>query len=242
MGASRRSIDERRHTVLAAASELIRSANVEWASSVTFGELAIATGIDQAQIARDFGSKDALVAELIDHLLDPGAYTHHYEDVAEWAESSPSAGNLGEALTDWARRNDELNRNSLDLLRAQMMLWAAADRGSTEWQCLRRVYKALVDEHVAEIEPVVDGAIAGGSVLSGWLSLRELVVIMNVVVEGLMIRAAIDPHAVAPDLTAKAAKALFASAFAEQGGTPDDTLSQVRLQVMRSPRSVPGPD
>ena len=203
MGTSRRSIDERRHTVLAAASELIRSANVEWASSVTFGELAIATGIDQAQIARDFGSKDALVSELIDHLLDPGAYSHHYEDVAEWARSSPTAGNLGEALSDWGRRNDELNRNSLDLLRAQMTLWAAADGGSTEWRCLNRVYKALVDEHVAEVQPVVDGALAEGAVLSGWLTVRELVVIMNVVVEGLMIRAAIDPDAVTPDLTTK---------------------------------------
>lgn len=224
---SRRPREAREQAVLEAAADRISSAAVRWASALTFGDLADATGIDQAQISRDFGTKDELVVRLIRYMLDPAVYFRHVEHVASWSEGLPGSGlRLDEAFDLWGSSNDELNRGHLAQLRAQMLLWASAEPGSREWRALGDVYRSLVAHHVAEAQAAIEHAIEQGATPRGDLNLQEVVVIMTAVVEGLMIRASVAPDLVDPELTSKAVKALIAGVVGHDDIGPFEQLSK----------------
>ena len=82
---------------------MVQASAVNWASSVTFGALAGETSIDQAQIARDFGSKDELAADLIRHLFRPDAFAHFDDHVGEFVENDLIRKRLQQLGIDYAQ-------------------------------------------------------------------------------------------------------------------------------------------
>ncbi len=229
-GATRRSRNERRQAVLGAAAERVRAAQIDWAAALTFGALAQQTGIDQGQIARDFGSKEGLAVELARYLLDPEAYRRQAERSADrTAALVDREVSVADAVRDWAAGNDLEYRGRHEQLRSQMMLWAAAEPGSAEWEQLGRVARAAVDRRVEATDLVIDRAVANGATRRRQLSAQELVVVLGAVVEGLAIRASVAPELVADDLTARTALALIAALVGPDEIGPAEQLERLRL-------------
>lgn len=235
--ATRRSRQDRRQTVLAAAAARVRSARVDWASTLTFGRLAADTGIDQGQIARDFGSKDGLTVELARYLLDPETDRRRRQPTLSWAEDVVEQdGSLIDALHSWASGSHREHRDDHEFLRAQMMLWASTEPGSPEWERLAEVIRDLVDRYAPATRRVVERAAANGATRRHHLSPEELVLVMSAVVDGLMIRASVAPDLVAGDLTARVVTALYASLIG-----PDDVDPAAQLDGLRLGATDPDP-
>ena len=213
--------------MLEAALQSVRDSAFEWTSSITFLDLAVATGIDQAQIARDFGSKDELAQDLILYMLDGERYGRFEQELGELPEARFDT--IADLVSRWAAESDRRNRVGQDLT-SEMLLWAAAGPGSPEWRALAKLQRHILDYSEEIAEQLLAVAVDNGAVRRNQLTPREFSMALTSVVEGLAIRASIGSESISPDLTERVALALGAALIGPTPETPRDQMRSVTLK------------
>lgn len=235
---ARQSRSERKQAVLEAAASMLRTRQVEWASSLTFGTLATATDIDQAQIARDFGDKEALVEELVLHLTQLPNFDEFHEHGTGWVLKALELGDyLGNLIDAWSESLDELQMSdhSIELVRAELLFWAASDERSVERHALGQVYtqvsKANIDSILA-IAAIVERA--GGVTRSG-LSAQEVAVLIAAFAVTAARYRVTDPElaAATEGLSANVYRAFLAGIAGSDDRNPLDELAELELAPER---------
>ncbi len=196
---------------------------------LTFGRLAIETEIDQSQIARDFGSKDALVSELVGELLSPTTNQDFLDGVDDTVTKILEDGlPLRDLILGLGQINDELTRAE-NRFHPQMIVWSAASEMPEVARQLRALYGHYEEHHTGAWNDVAAHIEKhGGHVRSG-LSSTELTTVLTAITEGLAIRAAVDPDAVPDDLTGRAFLAMIESMVGEEPGELGDRLTSLGL-------------
>lgn len=219
---------ERKQAVLDAAAQRVKVAEVGWQKSLTYGDLENATGIDRAQIARDFGSKDRLIDELVAFLLRP-------EDVGERLDAELTAAGISDSL-DAADAGSRLaagmtsyyDRHAQDL-ESEALVWAVGDRGSTEWQASRELHREQISRTTAEVESILSRAKTAGAVPRDGLSGDQIGFAVACLAEGLKVRRDCTDDLVADDLLDRAVKLLLSAAIGNDARTPADEHEGVRF-------------
>ena len=197
---------KRRHQVLEAATEYLSSSALDIDRLLTYDRLEELSGIDRAQIAKDFGSKSKLIDDLVDFaLISPSnpeaAFDEELrEELLRLADASPSPSRLFARI---AEVSDNLIRNDPSF-RIQLAVWslshqntAAQDRLALMYEQIGRGAEDVTDHYVSLFE-------SQGFEMPKDLNNRELSVLFTAIGEGLAIRAAVDPDSVPDGLTAKA--------------------------------------
>lgn len=222
---------DRQDRVLDAALGVVGSASeVAWQRAVSFDELELATGIDRRQIVRDFGSKHALMEELIQHWYVREAEKFGLTVSEPVREVEEPESSLHERLAQIAELSNSINRESSSFV-VQMTIWALQSKEPVARKALREVYQGVdagvaavtkdyLEQLAAQDQPLVDG-----------ITVQELAVLLTAIVEGLAIRHAVDPDSVPDDLTARAWTALIEGIIQSPGEKPR-TLGDVCKDIV----------
>ena len=201
----------RRNAVLKAAHTYLCSGALTWDSILTYDRLEELSGLDRAQIAKDFGSKRELIDQLVTYsLAETSTEVEWLDEMVESAPSlirdgSSSLANKLQAFGDLAEYEMSVDRT----LRAQMAIWSMAaedDQVRDRLQKAHRELNARTAAIAAEILNLVDER---GHRARPEITPDLLATLANALAEGLAIRAAVDPEAVPAGTTGLVYKLIF---------------------------------
>lgn len=221
----------RKTRVLAAAAEHLRSANVEWSKALTYDLLAELTGIDKKQISTDFGPKREMMAELVRYCLDPSVDQADYlDDVTELGDDLLVDEELDiEAMLRTIADTAYQNLRESGRLHSEMALWALASEDRAVRDQLSTLYAFYDDVSLELYRSIADRFERAGITPRSGLTPEQLVAVLDAVLEGLAIRASIDPDIIPGDLYGTVMVALFEALFPADGstGTIGDRLAEL---------------
>lgn len=214
---SRREREETKQLVLEAAAEILRSGSADWERVLTFDRLEQGSGVDRSDINKLFGKKAGLVKALVDHLLKPSGDDEWSEEMTEQSVQSFAASSDFAAVTgDMADYNYDSAVGD-DRIFSQMMLWSMASTDPTVRQNLRELY-AWYDEQFLSIWSVATASASERGVqMRQGIGGQDFITIMTALLEGLLIRQAVDPDAIPGDLYKRAMLALYEAVFLQPG-------------------------
>lgn len=234
----------KKEKLLEAAAEVFRSPDYDMFSDVQYQRIAKRAGFSTRTVRDAFASDAELKRELIDHMLneETRTQTRRVETQAITDLLTDRSTPLVDALIEIGRHH--LNTNLSDpMLRSQMALWPYADgteSGNERQQhiadCLLKIYQAWD----TEIESAVNTFLVSHSDLcspnQSWLTSREFGITASALVEGLSIRATLDPSHVDQELPGRALLALIATLFHIKGDadTTDSPKNIAELERRRA--------
>ena len=204
--------ETRKQEVLAAAQRYLSSAELSWERLLTYDKLEELTGLDRAQISKDFGGKDGLLEAVVDNGLP--SVGNELDWMLEQTELSNELTTdedvcLEDAVRTFALFNDAQIRNDERFV-FQMALWATAANNSTYQAKLRELYKTFDELASISLQHAFEQILAEQPARAG-LTVKELAIAATALVEGLAIRHAVDPESVSDQLTGSVLVALTES-------------------------------
>jgi AcrR family transcriptional regulator len=215
-----RSRHDRRDVVMSAAASLIRSASFDWFRGITYEDLERRTGIDRAQIARDFGSKSRLQLALVEHCLAQGSGGREFSDrmaeVATDVMADPEA-TCRDMIMAVGRLDEERGRDRR--LFNQMAMWALAHEDPEVERRVRQLYRDNQEQYEEIFTTFTELLAERGFADRAGLEIGEVITLAVAISDGLALRAAFDPEAVTAGLTGRALVALTEAMVARP--TPD---------------------
>lgn len=216
-----RTKDDRRLAVLDAAREFLRSADLAWSRVLTYDTLEELSGIDRAQIAKDFSSKDELSQALREFLLRPSEQqTELIEGALDLLPGMLADENT--SLAEIVHAFGEVSRTQMiadDNVYTHMTLWGMAARDPESSKDLRSLFGYFESINGRSIELIYDHIEAAGYTMRPEFTRREAAVIVGAFVQGLLLREGLDPGSVPEDLRSRVLPLLLGAMISK---SPDD--------------------
>lgn len=200
-GGTFRSLDDRRGAVVEAGANLIFSSKLDWENGITYDALEAASGVNRAQITRDFGSKAKLIRAVIGRCLDTDQ-----SDIDDFFDQLTAAVtdrslSLPDALMRVGDVEDGFLRNNRRV-HAQMMLWSAAGDDAELAEQIRNFYHFYDAQKSAIVCREIQHRFDAAELVSADPGRCERFMAMfTAMAEGLAIRSAIDPDSIPPGTT-----------------------------------------
>ncbi len=200
-GGNFRSLDDRRAAVVEAGANLIFSSKLDWENGITYDALEGASGVNRAQITRDFGSKAKLIRAVIGRCLDTDQ-----SDIDDFFEQLTAAVtdrslSLPDALMRVGDVEDGFLRNNRRV-HAQMLLWSAAGDDAELAAQIRSFYRFYDAQKAAIVCREIEERFSVANLVSADPRRCERFMAMfTAMAEGLAIRSAIDPDSIPPGTT-----------------------------------------
>ncbi len=187
--------------MIQAGAHVIRSSRLDWSNGLTYDVLESESGVDRAQITRDFGNKQNLVGAVIKHSLeiDESQLERYLADLEQLLGDRDRP--LAEALHNAGMLDEQFIRDNRRIY-AQMTLWGSAGEEEDVASLIRSFYREY-DERRREITiRTVEKRLAeAGLSLRAGLSGAEIMALLTAISEGLAVRTAIDPDTMQPGST-----------------------------------------
>lgn len=225
--AKRSTQPERKQRVLDTALSILRSGDVRWHSVITYDDLEQGSGIDRKQIASDFGSKNGLISELIDHGVKPAdadaEWMDGLEDASDDLMADDSIG-FADKLMAFAAMDASHVRTDRRIF-TQMAMWAFASEDPKAASRLKEMYRFYDLRHEALWRSAIAALDDAGLTMRDGIAPAEFVTVMTALIEGLAIRAAVDEESVADDLAGRVLVALVESLAQPEAGSVGDRLT-----------------
>lgn len=196
---------------------------------MTFSNLSTVTGIDQAQIARDFGSKDDLIDELIDRIYTTEANEGYIEANKFWMDRIVHDDDtpLSELMAEIGAYFEQFITDDFDQTVAYLALWASGGLQSAEWRALGRIHQHLLGRSGELMEQCVAGLVERGAVRRDYFTATEFITLVDATIEGVLIRWSTAPELVPPGLLGRAIVTLLTGLVGPDAETPIDTLERM---------------
>ena len=188
--------------VLDAAREYLSSADLVWSRVLTYDKLEEISGLDRAQIAKDFDSKDELSRRLAQHCL--GSHPSNIAWLVEALEAVP--GQCRDPLTtleDVVRLLGAVSQTEMqsdEVIHAQLAVWGLASKGENR-DDLREMYSMYDDVVEIGVQHFFDYVEESGRYLRPGIDVRNVSTALNSLSQGLRIRSTVDPEAVPAGMT-----------------------------------------
>ena len=218
--------DERRALVVDSALSYLTSADLSWSRLLTYDKLEELSGLDRAQIAKDFNNKDQLLEAVLDRalarpdgveLLDEQMATFidiFFDDSQSMATKLQAAGDINDA-----------NQRADPTVVFQMAMWSMVKNNPKYADRLQTMY-ALFDSGVLDILQSLRDALAESNVqFRDGFNMNHFAVAVVALVEGLHIRSAVDPDAVPDGFTGVLFTLLVEGLVADQ--TPGSAIGSI---------------
>ena len=190
-----------------AASGLLRSASFDWFRGITYEELETRTGIDRAQIARDFGGKENLQEELVDYCLSRGSQDFPNRLVARVAELLAQQDVAIDQIIMAAGELEEHRRGDRRMF-TQMAMWALGQQDPKVASKVRDLYAEAQEQYETLLHDLMSLAEADGLVARSGLDVVEVVTLAIAMADGLALRASFESDAIPDGLVGRALLAL----------------------------------
>lgn len=212
-----------------AAVDFVQRAQRAWTAAMTFGNLANVTGIDQAQIARDFGSKDALIDAVVDSIFTTQANETYIENNSFWMDriAHDLDTPLSEIMEQIGGYFEQYIAEDFDQSVAYLALWSCADLGSAEWRALGRVHTHLLERSGELMDGCIAALVERGAVRRDYFTPTEFITLVDATIEGVLIRWSTAPELVPPGLLGKAIVALMTGIVGPDAETPMAQLARM---------------
>ena len=209
---------ERQQAVLEAKRDYLSSAELSLDRLLTYDKLEELTGLDRAQIAKDFGGKAALLESVVDFVL--ASENNPHEWLPEQSKRindliAEDSGSLKDQLHLMALMSDANQRSDPTVI-FQMALWSLASKDPDLTQRLRTMYDIFDDASRVAAAGVIERMESWGLHIRHGITIDELSVAITAMVEGLGIRAAVDPDAVPEHLTGTVLVAMVEALICDQ--------------------------
>lgn len=212
--AGRSPVPSLRHEILdRCAEQLVGASLVRW-EAMSADDLGSRVGLDPATITDDLGGPGRLRRAIVAHCLSTGEEARDsspdHADVVEGILGADETG-LDDKLRQLGDVRDRLLRTDRRLL-ARMAIWTSATTSPAARGELRTASMAEHDDWLGVVARIVAAlASTGADRRPGW-TLGDAAVASTAVIEGLALRRAVDPVAVAEHLTGDALVALVEGA------------------------------
>ena len=194
--------------VLEAALNRLQAAEVEWSKGLTFDQLSADSGIDRSDIAKAFGSKERLIAELVDYSLTPRDARYALEEIDAAVETLLAGGSLRAALSAIGNADDEYHQAD-NMLVAQMAIWSLGRSDKNALTKLAELYDYFDTGHREVFDALLEQLGAKNIAMVEGITPDEFVAILSAVAEGTAIRRQAEPRLASEHLTVKAFLLLF---------------------------------
>ena len=202
--------------VLHATAEEFRSPSYRWDKGLVVQRIADRAGVSEDTIYKHFTTKDELISEFLVFLLS--AETAGTEEDAAWTVERLAQEREQLSLDSSDPRDlfDALIMTALDttigdsMFTAQVFLWTQME-GEARVQGVLSEYYAKWDSAISDgLRRQIEAARNYGGRQRLGFEADEMAVVLSALIEGLALRARVDPTKARPDLARRAVRALLA--------------------------------